>query len=122
MLVQLDRVMKKYGSFALELNMEIPENQVTGLIGANGAGKSTFFKTIIGELPPISGKYVIGNGIMTGYFDQHSGEISSEKRVEEYFGECFPKLTEKEKRQVLGKYLFRSQKANMKISDLSGGD
>ena len=35
MLVQLDRVMKKYGSFALELNMEIPENQVTGLIGAN---------------------------------------------------------------------------------------
>ncbi len=33
MLVQLDRVMKKYGSFALELNMEIPENQVTGLIG-----------------------------------------------------------------------------------------
>ena len=39
MLVQLDRVMKKYGSFALELNMEIPENQVTGLIGANGAGK-----------------------------------------------------------------------------------
>lgn len=38
---------------------------------------------------------MIGNGIMTGYFDQHSGEISSEKRVEEYFGECFPKLTEK---------------------------
>lgn len=34
----------------------------------------------------------------------------------------FIKLTEKEKRQVLGKYLFRSQKANMKISDLSGGE
>lgn len=93
-----------------ELTLRIRRGQKIAVLGANGAGKSTFFKTIIGELPPISGKYVIGNGIMTGYFDQHSGEISSEKRVEEYFGECFPKLTEKEKRQVLGKYLFRSQK------------
>ena len=105
-----------------ELTLRIRRGQKIAVLGANGAGKSTFFKTIIGELPPISGKYVIGNGIMTGYFDQHSGEISSEKRVEEYFGECFPKLTEKEKRQVLGKDLFRSQKANMKISDLSGGE
>ena len=105
-----------------ELTLRIRRGQKIAVLGANGAGKSTFFKTIIGELTPISGKYVIGNGIMTGYFDQHSGEISSEKRVEEYFGECFPKLTEKEKRQVLGKYLFRSQKANMKISDLSGGE
>lgn len=105
-----------------ELTLRIRRGQKIAVLGANGAGKSTFFKTIIGELPPISGKYVIGNGIMTGYFDQHSGEIASEKRVEEYFGECFPKLTEKEKRQVLGKYLFRSQKANMKISDLSGGE
>lgn len=105
-----------------ELTLRIRRGQKIAVLGANGAGKSTFFKTIIGELPPISGKYVIGNGIMTGYFDQYSGEISSEKRVEEYFGECFPKLTEKEKRQVLGKYLFRSQKANMKISDLSGGE
>ena len=45
MLVQLDRMKKEYGGFSLELNMEIPENQVTGLIGANGAGKSTTFKT-----------------------------------------------------------------------------
>ena len=52
MLVQLDRVMKKYGSFALELNMEIPENQVTGLIGANGAGKSTTFKLMLGLIRP----------------------------------------------------------------------
>ena len=105
-----------------ELTLRIRRGQKIAVLGANGVGKSTFFKTIIGELPPISGRYVIGKGIMTGYFDQHSGEISSEKRVEEYFGECFPKLTEKEKRQVLGKYLFRSQKANMKISDLSGGE
>lgn len=105
-----------------ELTLRIRRGQKIAVLGANGAGKTTFFKTIIGQLPPISGKYTIGNGITTGYFDQHSGEIQSEMRVEEHFGECFPKLTEKEKRQILGKYLFSSQKANVKISDLSGGE
>ncbi len=105
-----------------ELTLRIRRGQKIAVLGANGAGKTTFFKQIIGQPQPISGKYIIGNGIATGYFDQHSGEIQSEKRVEEHFGECFPKLTEKEKRQILGRYLFSSQKANVKISDLSGGE
>ena len=105
-----------------EITLRIRRGQKIAVLGANGAGKSTFFKTIIGQLPPISGKYSIGNGIITGYFDQHSGGIQSEKRVGEHFGERFPKLNEKEKRQILGKYLFSSQKTNIKISDLSGGE
>ncbi len=105
-----------------ELTLRIRRGQKIAVLGANGAGKTTFFKTIVGQLPLISGKYTLGNGIMSRYFDQHSGEIQSEKRIEEHFGECFPKLTEKEKRQTLGKYLFSSQKANVKISDLSGGE
>lgn len=111
-----------YETSIRELTLRIRRGQKIAVLGANGAGKTTFFKTIIGQLPPISGKYTIGNGITTGCFDQHSGEIQSEMRVEEHFGECFPKLTEKEKRQILGKYLFSSQKANVRISDLSGGE
>lgn len=52
MLVQLDHVKKIYDDFALELNMQIPENCVTGLIGANGAGKSTAFKLMLGLIRP----------------------------------------------------------------------
>ena len=48
MLVQLEHVRKKYGSFTLELNMQIPEDRIIGLIGANGAGKSTTFKLMLG--------------------------------------------------------------------------
>ena len=48
MLVQLEHVRKKYGSFTLELNMQIPEDRIIGLIGANGAGKSTLFKAVLG--------------------------------------------------------------------------
>lgn len=52
MLVQLEHVRKKYGSFTLELNMQIPEDRIIGLIGANGAGKSTTFKLMLGLIRP----------------------------------------------------------------------
>ena len=72
MLVQLDRVVKKYGSFALELNMEIPENQVTGLIGANGAGKSTTFKLMLGLIRPDEGNVEI--------FGRNAAEMGAEDK------------------------------------------
>lgn len=56
MLAELHHVKKQYGDFSLDCTMEIPENFVTGLIGANGAGKSTTFKTILGLVKPDSGK------------------------------------------------------------------
>ena len=120
--LEADHLKIGYESSIRELTLRIRRGQKVAVLGANGAGKTTFFKTIIGQIPPISGKYNIGNGIITGYFDQHSVQIQSEKRVEDHFGECFPKLTEKEKRQILGKYLFPSQKANEKINNLSGGE
>lgn len=55
MLIQLDHVKKEYGDFILNLNMQIPKNRVTGLIGANGAGKSTAFKLMLGLIRPDSG-------------------------------------------------------------------
>ena len=60
MLVQLDRMKKEYDGFSLELNMDISENQVTGLIGANGAGKSTTFKLMLGLIRPDEGNVEIG--------------------------------------------------------------
>ena len=52
MLIQLDHVKKEYEDFTLELDMHIPENRVIGLIGANGAGKSTAFKLMLGLIRP----------------------------------------------------------------------
>ena len=72
MLVQLDCVMKKYGSFALELNMQIPENQIIGLIGANGAGKSTTFKLMIGLIRPDQGNAEV--------FGRNAAELGAEEK------------------------------------------
>nr|WP_295284270.1 ABC transporter ATP-binding protein [uncultured Blautia sp.] len=72
MLVQLDRVMKEYGSFALELNMQIPENQIIGLIGANGAGKSTTFKLMIGLIRPDQGNAEV--------FGRNAADLGAEEK------------------------------------------
>lgn len=72
MLIQLDHVKKEYGDFTLELDMQIPENRVTGLIGANGAGKSTTFKLMLGLIRPDAGDVKV--------FEKKAGELSAEDR------------------------------------------
>lgn len=111
-----------YGSPLLEMTMRIRRGQKIGILGANGAGKSTFLKTIAGLIPPVSGEYCLGNHITIGYYDQHSAEITSSKTVAEHFHDLFPSLTEKEVRLTLGAYLFREKEGCKKVENLSGGE
>ena len=55
MLLKLENVKKNYGTFNLDCSIEIKKGQVTGLVGSNGAGKSTTFKAILGLIFPESG-------------------------------------------------------------------
>ena len=55
MLLQLENVKKNYDTFSLDVSMQVGEGQVIGLIGANGAGKSTTFKSILGLIRPENG-------------------------------------------------------------------
>lgn len=55
MLLNLEHVQKQYGSFSLDVSLQVEEGQVIGLIGANGAGKSTTFKAILGLIHPEAG-------------------------------------------------------------------
>lgn len=57
-----------------------------------------------------------------GYFDQHSGEIESDKTVLEHFHDQFPALTEKEARGILGNYLFGGRDSAKQVKALSGGE
>lgn len=111
-----------YDKTLLELSLRVRRGQKIGVIGANGVGKSTFLKTVAGIQPPIDGKCTLGNRTVTGYFDQQSAEIQSDKTVLEHFHDQFPSLTEKEARQILGAYLFRGKSVQTKVSVLSGGE
>lgn len=106
----------------LEITMRIRRGQKIALLGANGAGKTTFLKTIAGFLPPVDGELSLGNNTTIGYFDQHSAGIQAECSVFEHFTGIFPSLTQKEARSILGAYLFGDREAEKKVSSLSGGE
>ena len=111
-----------YDRLLLELSLRIRRGQKIGLLGANGAGKSTFLKTVAGLMEPYEGNFTLGNHVTLGYFDQHAAEIQSEKLVVEHFHDLFPSMTEKDVRSTLGAFLFGGKEASRKVSALSGGE
>ena len=58
-MVKVDKFLKYYGDFRLELSLEIPDGTVTGIVGKNGAGKSTAIKAILGLIKPDGGQAAI---------------------------------------------------------------
>ena len=59
MLIKLTNVQKNYKDFNLNCSLEVEEGTITGFIGANGAGKSTTFKAILGLINPTGGSIEI---------------------------------------------------------------
>ena len=55
-MIQLENVKKNYGSYQFEMSMEIPKGRITGLVGKNGAGKSTAIKLMLGLIRPDAGR------------------------------------------------------------------
>lgn len=73
MLVKLEHVTKAYGDFKLDCSLSLKEGHITGLVGQNGAGKSTTFKAILGLLTPDSGSAWV--------FGKDSRKLTDEDRV-----------------------------------------
>ena len=78
MLVNAESVRFSYGSNLIfsEVNFTLHEGERVGLIGANGEGKTTIIKLILGELPPDYGSITQKNGIKIGYLEQNGGYSS----------------------------------------------
>ena len=55
-MIKIEQLVKCYGDFRLDVSMELPNGRVTGLIGKNGAGKSTVIKAILGLIRPDDGR------------------------------------------------------------------
>ena len=122
LVLDLDELQIGYNRAIKNITLRVRRGQKIAVIGPNGIGKSTFLKTIAEIIPPIKGKYRIGEQIDLGYFDQQSAALDSSEQVIEHFRQLFPGLNDKETRQYLANYLFRGAKAHTSINHLSGGE
>lgn len=111
-----------YDSTLATVNFLLKKGEKMGIIGANGKGKSTLLKTVMGILPPRGGTMLQGVNVRVGYFDQHLAQYVSDKTVLDDYWDAFPTLTETEIRSDLGAFLFRGDEVFKKVSVLSGGE
>lgn len=86
-MISVKNLTKHYGDFSLNVSLEIPEGRITGLVGKNGAGKSTVIKSILGLVRPDGGTVtVLGKdaGALTPADKQHIGAALSDSGFSNY--------------------------------------
>lgn len=111
-----------YDEVLSEVSFELTRGQKLAVVGANGTGKSTLLKTLVGKVPALSGNYEYGLRVEVGYFDQQAAQYSSEKTVLEDMWNEFPDLKETEVRNLLGAFMFSGDDVFKTVSMLSGGE
>ena len=105
------------------INFSLQGGQRIGLLGVNGAGKSTFIKTIAGELQALSGDTVFGKGLSIGYFAQHQVEmLRHDESPLWHMNKIAPTTREQELRNFLGSFNFAGDMATASIKPFSGGE
>ncbi len=104
------------------LNFLIRRGEKIALLGANGTGKSTLFKMIMGQEKADSGQLLRGVKVYPGYYDQEQQNLSGEKTVLEEICDAYPRMTLGQVRNVLAAFLFRGDDVFKPIRALSGGE
>ena len=94
-----------------------------GLLGVNGAGKSTLVKTLVGELPPLSGERMAHPDLRIGYFAQHTVEslVAGTSPID-HLKALSPNTPTQEFRNFLGSWQFPGDRAFEVIDNFSGGE
>ena len=103
------------------LNFSMERGQKIALVGANGIGKTTLLKSIIGEIPPISGKTTLGDYLYPGYFEQEKKYTDNVTCIDEIWKE-FPSYTQYEVRSALAKCGLTTKHIESMVKVLSGGE
>lgn len=104
------------------LSFDVQREERVGILGGNGLGKSTFLKTIMGQLPALGGTFTIGDKVKVGYFDQQMALYHSDKTVLDEYWDEFPRLSQTAVRSALGAFLFTQEDVFKPVSVLSGGE
>ncbi|ATZ21261.1 ABC-F family ATP-binding cassette domain-containing protein [Mesoplasma tabanidae] len=103
------------------LTFELREGEKCIVKGYNGIGKTTFLKTIAGEIEKIGGAVEVGQGVFTNFFHQIDDFEDNETPVS-YLLTRYPQMTPGEVRAKIGMFGIKSELMMNKMKELSGGE
>ena len=103
-------------------DLTLLRGECASIIGPNGTGKSTFLKTILEKMPPLSGETRLGSNLKIGYFAQAHEDLDPEADLMDEINKTAPNMLPAQIRDYLAKYLFSGDDVFKKVKVLSGGE
>jgi len=126
--IEVDGVSKGYdGQLLYEgLTFSVPKGAIVGIIGANGRGKTTLFRMLLGQEQPDSGSIRIGETVKLAYVDQSRDALDGDKTVFQEIsgGQDIIRAGsfEMPSRAYIGRFNFKGESQGKRVKDLSGGE
>jgi len=103
-------------------SFRIARGERIGIVGKNGAGKTTMLRILAGRAQPMGGQLEFGHRAACGYHDQDTSALSDDATPFITMRRAWPQMTDQEIRDHLAKFLFRGNDVDAEVRTLSGGE
>jgi sulfate-transporting ATPase len=126
--IEVQGLRKVFGDRLLfdDVTFTVPTGAIVGIIGANGMGKSTLFKLLMGHEQPDGGSVIVGETVQLGYVDQSRDDLDGAKTVWEEVSDGLDIIRigtyEVPSRSYIGRFNFKGSDQQKFVKDLSGGE
>ena len=109
-----------------DVSFTVPKGAIVGIVGANGMGKSTLFRMLMGHEQPDGGSVMVGETVQLGYVDQSRDDLDGSKTVWEEVSDGLDIIRigtyEVPSRSYIGRFNFKGSDQQKFVKDLSGGE
>jgi len=126
--IEVEGLRKVFGDRLLfdDVTFTVPKGAIVGIVGANGMGKSTLFRLLMGHEQPDGGAVTVGETVQLGYVDQSRDDLDGSKTVWEEVSDGLDIIRigtyEVPSRSYIGRFNFKGSDQQKFVKDLSGGE